>query len=87
MSLDLQLNPPFVALIASESINPVPLNTLLDDTLAFGNMYQINVATINFGVGDNVLYKKVNRKTIQQLTQAYFIVDENDILFTENPLP
>lgn len=85
MALDSYLNPPYVALVASDSVNPNPLITVPADgaNYRFGSVYQINPNNLTLDVGTNVLFDSSRARQITQLTQTYFLIDEADVILME----
>lgn len=85
MALDCQLNPPFIILIATDSINTDIIEISTKD-LQFGRVTQVNYANMHVDVNDTVLFNKSTATQMNQSGQTYFIVDESEVLFTQNPL-
>ena len=84
MALNITLNPPFIALVpVSASLNSVPI-VPVSDNLRFCTVYQINYDTMHVDVGQQVLIDITKARQVEQLTQAYFLADEADVLFTED---
>lgn len=88
MGLDITLNPPNICLITAESDRGiVPDNK----DYRFGSVYKINVYTYNCKIGDKILFNKTESVLITQqegsIPPSYFIIDEAEFKFIENPIP
>jgi co-chaperonin GroES (HSP10) len=77
------MNPPNIVLIASDSIQEIDT---VNPTTRFGNVYKINFDTLSFYNGDNVFFDVTEAILITQNDTSYFIIDENKIKFTEDPI-
>lgn len=88
MPLEITLNPPQICLTPSTSSrNIVPESP----DFIFGSVYKINAYTYNCRVGDKLMFNKTlaTLVTLHEGTvfPSYFIIDEADFKFKENPIP
>ena len=84
MALNITLNPPFIALVpVSASLNAIPI-VPVSDNLRFCTVYEINYDTMHVDVGQQVLIDITKAKQVSQLTQAYYLADEADVILTED---
>ncbi len=88
MALEITLNPPNICLItASSQRNIIPDS----NDFVFGSVYKINPSTYNCQVGDLVMFSKTEAVLITQeegsVPPSYYIIDQADFKFIEEPLP
>lgn len=88
MGLDIILNPPNITLVTAQSQRDI---VPASDNFIFGSVYKINAYTYNCMVGDKVLFDKTIAVLVTQqegeVPPSYFIIDEADFKFKENPIP
>lgn len=88
MGLEITLNPPNICLVTAQSLREIVPDS---ENYKFGSVYQINPTTYNCQVGDLVMFDRTKAVLVTQqegsVPPSYFLIDQEDFEFIENPIP